>query len=128
MIFTELNEDNYMMFAIKNYSNLHASTKDDFFDDMKRFKYIKRLLRRYKKTGILKYSLVINHFIIIYNIFQDAATPLLFFKIDKDLWPVMKSFIVYLNRLPEFPKCYIHDIPVDENCHRSLQLIYDEKE
>ena len=128
MIFTELNEDNYLMFAIKHYSNLHASTKDDFFDDMKRFKYIKRLLRRYKKTGTLKFSLVINHFIILYNIFQDAATPLLFFKIDKDLWPIMKSFMIYLNRLPEYPKCYIHDIAIDEDCYKSLHLIYDEKE
>jgi hypothetical protein len=128
MIFTELNDENYMMFAIQNYSNPQSSTKDDFLDDMKRFKYIKRLLRRYKKTGNLKYNLVINHFIIIYNVFQDAATPLLFYKIDKDLWSTMKSFILFLNRIPEYPKCYIHNIPIDEICYNSLQLTYNERE
>lgn len=127
MIFTELNEDNYMMFAIQNYSNIQSSTRDDFLDDMKKFKYIKRLLKRYKKTKSIKFNLIINHFIILYNIFQDATTPLLFYKIDKDLWSTMKSFIVFLNRLPEYPKCYIHDIVIDEECYQSLKLIYDGK-
>lgn len=123
MRFDELNEHNYIMFAIKHYENPHAVTQEDFYEDLKRFKWIKRLLKRYKTTGILKSHLLINHFIILYNVFGEAATPLLFFKIDNDLWPVIKSFVVYLGRLPEFPKSTLHDIPVDVDCLRNLNQI-----
>lgn len=85
MIFNELNDDNYMLFAIRHYENPHSVTKEDFLDDLKRFKYIKRLLKRFKKTGVLKSHLLLNHFIILFNIFGDATVPLLFFKIDKEL-------------------------------------------
>lgn len=125
MIITELNKDNYLIFAIQNYNNPQAVTKDDFLDDMKRFKYIKRLLKRYKNTGTLKFNLLINHLIILYNIFSDAATPLLFYKIEEDLWSTMKTFIVYLNKLPEYPKCFIHDIPIDADCKILLEEIYN---
>ena len=123
MKFDELNEDNYMMFAIKHYENPQAITAEDFHDDMKRFKYIKRLLRRYKKTGVLKTHLLLNHFISIYNVFGDGETPLLFYKIDQDLWSAMKSFIIYLGRFPEYPKGAIHDIKVDLECFKELKLI-----
>ena len=86
MIFSELNEDNYLLFAIKNYENPQAVTKDDFDDDLNRFKYVKRLLRRYKKTGELKSHLILNHFIVLYNVFGDAATPLLFYKNDTECY------------------------------------------
>ena len=123
MKFDELNEDNYIMFAIKHYENPHAVTQEDFYEDLKRFKWIKRLLKRYQTTGILKAHLLINHFIILYNVFGDAATPLLFFKIDRELWPVIKSFVVYLGRLPEFPKSALHEIPLDVDCLKSLNSI-----
>lgn len=112
-----------MMFAIKHYENPQAITQEDFYDDLKRFKYIKRLLRRYKKTGVLKTHLLLNHFISVYNVFGDAATPLLFYKIDSDLWSAMKAFIVYLGRLPEYPKGQIHDIYVDIDCLKELRLV-----
>ena len=123
MRFDELNEDNYVMFAIKHYENPHAVTQDDFYEDLKRFKWIKRLLKRYQTTGILKSHLLINHFIILYNVFGEAATPLLFFKIDRELWPVVKTFVVYLGRLPEYPKSTLHDIPLDNNCLQDLDKI-----
>jgi hypothetical protein len=123
MRFDELNENNYIMFAIKNYENPHAVTQDDFYDDLKRFKWIKRLLKRYQTTGVLKSHLLINHFIILYNVFGEATTPLLFFKIDRELWPVVKSFVVYLGRLPEYPKSALHNIPVDDNCLQNLKQI-----
>lgn len=123
MIFSELNEDNYLLFAIKNYENPQAVTKDDFDDDLNRFKYVKRLLRRYKKTGELKSHLILNHFIVLYNVFGDAATPLLFYKIDKDLWSVTKTFMVFLNRIPDYPKTLLHDIPIDEYCLSELNSI-----
>jgi len=123
MRFDELNENKYIMFAIKHYDNPHAVTQDDFYEDMKRFKWIKRLLKRYKSTGVLKTHLLINHFIILYNVFGEAATPLLFYKIDKDLWPVIKSFIIYLERLPEYPISSLHTIPVDEECLDTIKQV-----
>jgi len=125
MFFNELNEDNFLLFAIKNYENPQAVTKDDFDNDLNRFKYIKRLLKRYKNTGELKTHLLINHFIVLYNIFGDAATPMLFFKIEKELWSPIKTFIMFLNKLPQYPKCYLHDIPVDIFCLSELQKIYN---
>lgn len=127
MFFTELNEENFLLFAIKNYENPQAVTKEDFDRDLNHFKYIKRLLKRYKNAGELKVPLLINHFIILYNIFGEAATPMLFFKIEKELWSTMKTFILFLNRIPEYPKCYIHDIPVDIDCLGQLQKIYNER-
>lgn len=124
MIFNELNEDNFFLFAIKNYQNPQAVTKEDFEKDLNHFKYIKRLLKRYKKNGELKTHLLINHFIVLYNIFGEATTPMLFFKLEREHWSQVKTFIVFLNRLPQFPKTYIHDIPVDLNCFKKLQKIY----
>lgn len=128
MIFNELNEDNFLLFAIKNYENPQAVTKEDFEKDLNHFKYIKRLLKRYKREGELKTHLLLNHFIILYNIFGEAATPMLFFKIEKDLWSALKSFIIFLNRLPEYPKSSIHDIQVDLYCLTELNKIYNGKE
>ena len=128
MIFNELNEDNFLLFAIKNYENPQAVTKEDFEKDLNHFKYIKRLLKRYKKSGELKTHLILNHFIILYNIFGEATTPMLFFKIEKELWSCIKSFIIFLNRLPEYPKLSIHDIQVDLYCLEELYKIYNGKE
>lgn len=128
MIFNELNEDNFLLFAIKHYENPQAVTKEDFEKDLNHFKYIKRLLKRYKKSGELKTHLILNHFIILYNIFGEATTPMLFFKIEKELWSSMKSFIIFLNKLPEYPKSSIHDIQVDINCLSQLYKIYNGKE
>ena len=125
MIFSELNEENFLLFAIKHYENPQAVTREDFEKDLNHFKYIKRLLKRYKGSGELKVHLLINHFIVLYNIFGDAATPMLFFKIEKELWSSMKTFVLFLNKLPEYPRCYIHDVPVDLDCLTELQKIYN---
>ena len=128
MIFNELNEDNFLLFAIKNYENPQAVTKEDFDKDLNHFKYIKRLLKRYENTGQLKTHLLLNHFIILYNIFGEAATPMLFFKIEKELWSSMKTFMIFLDKIPEYPKCYIHNIPIDSNCLQELQSIFKSNE
>ncbi len=128
MIFNELNEDNFLIFAIKHYENPQAVTREDFEKDLNHFKYIKRLLKRYKNTGQLKTHLLLNHFIILYNIFGEATTPMLFFKIEKELWSSMKSFIIFLGKLPEYPKSSIHDIQVDLNCLSQLYQIYNGSE
>ena len=125
MLFDHLNEDNFLLFAIKYYENPQAVTKKDFERDLNHFKYIKRLLKRYRNTGELKTHLLLNHFIILYNIFGEATTPMLFFKIEKDLWPVMKAFIIFLNKLPEYPQSEIHDIQVDLDCMKELYKIYN---
>tara|TARA_A100001201_G_C3960113_1_gene162360 strand:- start:59 stop:451 length:393 start_codon:yes stop_codon:yes gene_type:complete len=116
MIFNELNEDTFLLFAIKHYQNPQAVTKEDFDRDLNHFKYIKRLLKRYRNTGELKSHLLINHFIILYNTFGDATTPMLFYKIERELWSVMKTFVIFLNKLPDTPRCYIHDVQVDLDC------------
>lgn len=128
MIFNELNEDNFLLFAIKHYENPQAVTKEDFDKDLNHFKYIKRLLRRYKNGDELKTHLLLNHFIVLYNVFGEAATPMLFYKIEKELWSIMKTFIVFLNRFPEYPKCYFHNIQVDIKCLSELQKIYKKNE
>lgn len=123
MKFDELNEENYIIFAIKHYENPQAITQEDFFEDMKKFKWIKRLLNKYKNTGDLNIHLIINHFMSLYNVFGEATTPLLFYKINKELWGVLKTFVLYLGRLPEYPKTTIHDIPVDIECLKILNSI-----
>ena len=127
MRFDDLNGDNFLLFAIKNYQNPQAVSVDDFEKDLNIFRYIKRLLRRYKNGSGLKVHLLINHFIILYNIFGDAATPMLFYKLDKDLWPSLKTFIIFLNRFPEYPRTSFHDIGVDQHCLEELERITDGK-
>lgn len=120
MKFTELNDDNFLLFAIKNYDNPHCSTKDDFYEDLKRFKYIKRLLKKYIKTGDLRVHLLLNHIIIIYNLFADAGTPLLFYKLEKEYWPPLKTILIFLDRLDinSMP-----EIEVDQFCLDELNKI-----
>ena len=120
MRFDELNDDNFILFAIKNYENPQAVTKDDFDKDLNHFKYIKRLLKRYKNTGELKIHLIMNHLIILFNVFNDAAVPLLFYNLEEELWPIVKSFLVYLKRIPEYPKTKVDTIDVDENVIEQL--------
>ena len=123
MRFDELNEDNYLLFAIKFYDNPQALTKEDFEDDLKRIKYIKRLLKRYKNTGELKVHLILNHLTVLFNVFNDATVPLLFYNLEEDLWPYVKSFLLFLNRFPEYPKTTIHKIKEDTDCLLKLQKI-----
>ena len=128
MIFTELTSENFLLFAIKHYENPQAVTKEDFEKDLNHFKYIKRLLKRYRNTGELKAHLLLNHFIILYNIFGEGTTAMLFYKIEEEMWTIMKTFVVFLDRLPEYPKCFIHDVKIDDYCLSELGRIYDEKE
>ena len=123
MRFDELNENNYMLFAIKFYDNPQAVTMEDFETDLKRIRYVKRLLKRYKNTGELKVHLILNHLIILFNVFNDATVPLLFYNLERELWPSIKSFLIFLNRFPEYPKTQIHNIPEDTNCLSQLQAI-----
>ena len=87
-----------MMFAIKHYDNPQCEGEKEFYDDMKRFKYIKRLLRKYKDTGVIKERLLLNHIIVLKNLFgAEACVTLLLFKIQKEYWETLKSFLLFLN-------------------------------
>ena len=123
MRFDELNESNYMLFAIKFYNNPQSVTREDFEDDLKRIKYIKRLLKRFKNTGELKVHLILNHLTVLFNVFDEAAVPLLFYNLEKELWPYIKSFLLFLKRLPEYPHTEINDIKEDSVCSSQLQEV-----
>lgn len=95
-----MNEDNFLMYAIKNYYNPGSMGMSELEDDLKRFKYIKRLLNRYKTYGEINERLVLNHLVVLYNVFGDATTDMLFYKIDKEYWSDLKTYLVYLHRMP----------------------------
>lgn len=96
----QLNEDNFLMYAIKNYHNPGSMGMSELEDDLKRFKYIKRLLNRYRTSGEINERLVLNHLVVLYNVFGDATTDMLFYKIGKDYWSDLKTYLVYLHRMP----------------------------
>jgi hypothetical protein len=98
----ELTEENFIMYAMKYYDNPSCKGMAEFLDDIKRFKYIKRLLGKYTSGKELKERLIINHMIVLNNLFGvEATTKMLFFKIDKKFWPQLKTFLVFLNYMPE---------------------------
>ena len=102
MIFDDLNDDNFLMFAMKEYNDIQCTDIEEFYDDLKKIKYIKRLFNVYKNNGQLKERLILNHFIIFYNVFTvQAGTRILFYKIEKDFWPMLKTFLIYLDRMPD---------------------------
>ena len=121
MRFTELNESNYLLFAIKFYDNPQSVTREDFESDLKRIRYGKRLLKRYKNNGELKVHLILNHLIILFNVFNEATVPLLFYNLDEELWPAIKSFLIFLNRVSEYPKTKVNEIEADEYCLQQLK-------
>ena len=91
--------------------------------DLKRIKYVKRLLKRYKNTGVLKTHLILNHLTVLFNVFGEASVPLLFYNLEEDLWPAIKSFLLFLKRVPELPKGPIHEIKEDHYCIEELNSI-----
>ena len=121
MRFTELNESNYLLFAIKFYDNPQSVTREDFESDLKRIRYVKRLPKRYKNNGELKVHLILNHLIILFNVFNEATVPLLFYNLDEELWPAIKSFLIFLNRVSEYPKTKVNEIEADEYCLQQLK-------
>ena len=101
MNFSELTNGNYMMFALLHYDNPHCKDITEFFEDIKRLHYIRRLFKRYHDDSVLKERLIINHLVTFYNVFENqAATRILFYKVEKEYHPVLKTFLVFLNRIP----------------------------
>ena len=100
-LFDDLDNKNFELYAAKYYDNPCCLLVEDFHEDLARFKYIIRLLRRYRETGLIQERLVLNHIISIYNVFDiKAATRMMFYRIDDELWSALKTFLIYLNYLP----------------------------
>ena len=101
-LFDELNEKNFESYAVRHYSNPQCLSIEEFHEDLARFKYVKRLLRRYIETGEIKERLVLNHLITLYNVFPiAAANHMMFYRIERELWPALKAFLLFLDYLPE---------------------------
>ena len=127
-MYEKITSANYIMYAIKHYENPHCENEKEFYDDMKKFKYIKRLLRKYKETNVLKDRLILNLIIIFYNVFGiEAASRILFSRIEKELHSYLKTFLLFLNYLPEIkeliPELNIEDIPIELNIAKKLREI-----
>ena len=102
MIFDDLSDDNFLMFAMKEYNDIQCTDIEEFYDDLKKIKYIKRLFNIYKNNGQLQERLILNHLIVFFNVFPiQSGTRILFYKIEKSFWPMLKTFLVFLDRMPE---------------------------
>jgi len=119
MLFDNLTSENVMMYAMKIYDKPNC-IMSEFKEDMKRFNYLKRLFRRYRKIGEIKELLVLNHLVVLYNVFgAEALTRLLFFKMSKDDQPILKTYLIFLSCMPDVVKgikgqdILSSDIPVD---------------
>ena len=110
-IFDTLNRRNFELFAAQNYNNPECLDVEEFKEDLARFKYLKRLLRRYELTEDLQVRLILNHIIVIYNVFGiESANRMIWYKIEPEHWTYIKPFFVFLNYLPVDEKV---DIPLD---------------
>jgi len=99
-MFENLTEDNFTIYAMKSYNSPHC-IMSEFEGDLKRTKYLKKLFRKYKKTKLLKERLILNHIILLYNVFGvEACTRILFYKIDERDYDILKTFLIYLNYMP----------------------------
>lgn len=121
MRFDELNDNNFLIFAIKFYENPQSSTREDFEEDLKKFKYVKRWLKKYHESGEMNTHLLLNHIIVIFNCWDDAALALLFYKMPPMYWSYLKTFIIHINRLPGWPHSDLESIPTDINIERILK-------
>ena len=118
-MFKEITKDNWLLFAQHHYDNPTLQKEQEFYDDIKRFKYLKRLFRKYKATKKIKIRLVLNHIIVLANVFGvEAACVLLLYKVEKIYWPYLKSVLVYLDYL--YPH-ELNDVKTDKNIDELLK-------
>jgi hypothetical protein len=126
MFSEKLNEDNFLLFAMHHYDNPQCHSVAEFEEDIKKFLYLKKLISRYKNNDELRERLILNHIIVLYNIFGESATRMLFYKIDESCWDILTTFLVYLERMPETIQEYgitLSDIVLDENVIATLRKI-----
>lgn len=122
----KLNENNFILYCMHNYDNPQCHSIEEFEEDLKRFLYLRKLLSRYKRNGELKERLILNHIIVLYNVFGEATLNLLLYKVEEELWDSLVTFLVYLDRMPEEVTTYslrLSDIVLDENIISALRKI-----
>ena len=129
MSFDDLNNDNIMIFAMKVYDKPNC-IMSEFKEDMKRFNYLKRLFRRYAKVGEMRERLILNHLVVLYNVFGvEATTRLLFFKMAKTDYPALKTYLLFLSCMPDVVRgikgqdIISSEIPVDTGVAETLREI-----
>ena len=121
-IYYGFDDDAFHEYAMQNYKNPSCSGREEFEEDINRIKYIKRLFGRYFSTGELKERLILNHIIIFYNVFEmEAATKMLFYRMEDKFKPLVKTFLVYLNYLPE-DEAYVR-VPMDTKVIQILRRL-----
>ena len=126
MRFNELTNENYLMYALLHYDNPHCIDIKEYFEDVRKLKYIKRLFNRYKEDGVMKERLILNHLILFYNVFSnEAATRLLFFRVGKEHHSLLKTFLIFLNKMPEQinDTLYSSDISLDKEIIEILRKL-----
>jgi hypothetical protein len=121
MNFDKVDDTNFLLYAAKHYDNPQYYDTLEFYDDLNRFKYLKRLFNRYEESGELKERLILNHLIVLYNMFGSATTKLLFFKLD-GYYRYLKPFLILLNQMPDV----IHGIGIENKTVRSTDIESDE--
>jgi hypothetical protein len=120
-IFDELNEENFILFAAKNYDNPQCIDAEEFYEDIARFKYLKRLFRKYQTSQVLQERLILNHLVVLGNVFNvSAATKMLFYKIDEKHWSYLKPFLLFLRFIGESD--YVN-VPLDKHIVDKLREI-----
>ena len=130
-MFDVINDDNFFLYAAKNYDNPSCTGLDDFYEDLNHIKYIKRLFNRYENKGELKDGLITNHLLTLYNIFGNSTTTILFFKLEESYWSLLKTFLVGLNRLPdeiyglEQGEINTVDIPLNQEVIKRLRIRWE---
>ena len=126
MIEQPINESNFLLIAMHHYDNSQCTSIGEFEEDLKKFGYLKKLFSRYKDNNDLKERLILNHIIVLHNLFGLVAIELLFFKIDKQHWDVLATFLSYLelmpNEIPEFG-IKLDDIKIDQHVLSTLRKI-----
>ena len=129
MSFDDLSNENFLIYAVKAYDRPNC-IMSEFKEDMKRFNYLKRLFRRYTKVGEMRERLILNHLVVLYNVFGiEAATRLLFFKMSKNDYSALKTYLLFLSCMPDVVKgikghdIVSSEIPVDMNIAEILRTI-----
>lgn len=126
MKFETLTNENYIMYAMKNYTNPSCAGIEEFYEDMNRLKYLKKLFQTYSNTGNLKERLILNHIIILQNVLGiECSSRILFFRIPETSHSTLKTFLVFLNTLPTnpIPEADIHRITLDQTAVTVLREI-----
>ena len=122
----KLTNDNFVLFAMHHYDNPQCHTTQEFEEDLKRFLYLKKLFSRYRASGELRERLILNHIIVLYNLFGEETTKMLFFKIEEQDWSTLVTFLIFLERMPEKVEDFgivTANISLDEKVIQALRKI-----